>query len=84
MDEIDDILASVSGPRTSQRTLDLQALTRAWVAERAAPEVLSWPGELVERVMYRVRLQVCIFHRLFCSFTFWFLGTVGRVRSGVE
>lgn len=58
--DIDDILASVSAPRIPQRTLDLQALVRAWVAERTAPEVLPWPEELVARVMERVRLQVCL------------------------
>lgn len=58
MMDIDDILASVSAPRIPQRTLDLQALTRAWVAERAAPELLPYPAELVERVMERIKLQV--------------------------
>ncbi|KAK8206665.1 GINS complex subunit [Zalaria obscura] len=56
--DIDDILASVSGPRIPQRTLDLQALTRAWVAERTAPELLPYPAELVDRVMDRVRKQI--------------------------
>ncbi|KEQ99581.1 hypothetical protein AUEXF2481DRAFT_184012 [Aureobasidium subglaciale EXF-2481] len=56
---IDDILASVSNTeRLPQRTADLQALTRAWVAERCAPELLPWPEELVERVMDRIKLQL--------------------------
>lgn len=56
--DIDDILAEVSAPRIPQRTIDLQALTRAWVAERTAPELLPYPSELVDRVMERVRTQV--------------------------
>lgn len=57
--DIDDILASVSSTdRTPQRTLDLQALTRAWVAERCAPEILPYPEELVDRVMERIKVQV--------------------------
>ncbi|GAB7355406.1 hypothetical protein MBLNU459_g5924t2 [Dothideomycetes sp. NU459] len=55
--DIDDILASVSAPRIPQRTLDLQALTRAWVSERTAPELLPYPASLVERVMERLRMQ---------------------------
>ncbi|GAB7355407.1 hypothetical protein MBLNU459_g5924t1 [Dothideomycetes sp. NU459] len=56
--DIDDILASVSAPRIPQRTLDLQALTRAWVSERTAPELLPYPASLVERVMERLRMQI--------------------------
>ena len=57
--DIDDILASVStDTHTSQRLTDLQALTRAWVTERCAPELLPYPGELIDRVMERIRLQV--------------------------
>ena len=57
-DDIQDILASVSAPTIPQRTLDLQALTRAWVNERTAPELLPYPTSLVERVMDRVTKQV--------------------------
>jgi len=56
--DIDDILASVSGPSIPAETLDLQALTRAWVAERTAPELLPYPTELIERVTIRLRKQV--------------------------
>lgn len=68
--DIDDILASVSGPRIPQRTLDLQALTRAWVAERTAPELLPYPTELIDRVMDRLRKQVRIltYHDLSSAF----------------
>lgn len=56
--DIDDILASVSGPSLSLETRDLQELSRAWVNEKSAPEVLQWPGELMDRVLERVRRQV--------------------------
>lgn len=62
--DIDDILASVSGPRIPQRTLDLQALTRAWVNERTAPELLPYPTELIDRVLERLRMQVSRRHPL--------------------
>jgi GINS complex subunit 4 len=57
-DDIQDILASVSAPSIPQRTLDLQALTRAWVNERTAPELLPYPTGLIERVMERAKKQV--------------------------
>lgn len=56
--DIADILASVSAPRIPQRTLDLQALTRAWINERTAPELLPYPADLVDRIMDRIRQQV--------------------------
>jgi hypothetical protein len=66
MDDIADILASVSGgPLIPQATLDLQALTRAWVNERTAPELLPYPAELVDRTMERVAKQVCRFSHIF-------------------
>ena len=40
------------------RWADLQALTRAWVNERSAPELLPYPHDLVARVMARVGRQV--------------------------
>ncbi|MCJ1393990.1 GINS complex subunit [Xylographa bjoerkii] len=50
--DISDILTSVSAhPSPPAQSLDLQALTRAWVNERVAPEVLPWPEELMGRVM---------------------------------
>lgn len=65
--DIADILASVTrdahaahgvpddGVRHQQ---DLQLLTRAWVSERVAPELLPYPSELMDRVMTRLRTQV--------------------------
>jgi len=56
--DIDDILAEISGPTIPQESLDLQALTRLWVAERVAPEILPWPEELMTRMLTRLRQQV--------------------------
>jgi GINS complex subunit 4 len=56
---IDDILADIAVDTTPQETRDLQELTRCWVAERVAPEILTWPEELMERVLHRLRRQVC-------------------------
>jgi len=59
--DIDDILRDAdpdfdSAPRGSR---DLQALTRAWVAERTSPELLSWPVDgLIERVNERIKKQI--------------------------
>ena len=60
--DIDDILAEVDGDAIPQETRDLQELTRAWVTERSAPEILPWPEALMERVLARVRKQVRPFH----------------------
>lgn len=56
--DISDILASVSAPSIPQRTLDLQALTRAWVNERTSPELLPHPASLIDRVTDRIKKQV--------------------------
>ncbi|EEP76226.1 conserved hypothetical protein [Uncinocarpus reesii 1704] len=59
--DIDDILASVDQDdinRPEFVALDHQQLTRFWVAERAAPELLPWPGPLMDRMMERVRKQI--------------------------
>ena len=58
--DIDDLLAEVSVDSTSQETRDLQELTRCWVAERVAPEVLPWPEELMDRVLGRIARQVSL------------------------
>ncbi|KAK3696647.1 GINS complex subunit [Vermiconidia calcicola] len=58
MEDIEDILASVSKPSIPQRTRDLQALTRAWVNERTSPELLPYPVDLVERVTDRIKTQI--------------------------
>jgi hypothetical protein len=56
--DIDDLLAEVSVDSTPQELRDLQELTRCWVAERVAPEILSWPSEVMDRVLERIRKQV--------------------------
>ncbi|QSZ33786.1 hypothetical protein DSL72_005358 [Monilinia vaccinii-corymbosi] len=46
-------------PRNSNTPeADLQALTRAWVNERGAPEILPWPNNLIERVTERIKKQI--------------------------
>ena len=65
MEDIDDILASVDRTDASESetaTLDHQQLTRFWVAERAVPELLPWPGPLMDRMMERIQKQVRIPH----------------------
>lgn len=56
--DIDDILAEVDGHAIPLETRDLQELTRAWVIERSAPEILPWPDALMERILERIRKQV--------------------------
>ena len=55
-DDIDDILASISTPKVARQTLDLQALTRAWINERTAPELLPYPTSLIKSVMDRLKV----------------------------
>ena len=56
--DIDDILAEVDSDAIPLEIRDYQALTRAWVTERCAPEILPWPDALMERVLERIRKQV--------------------------
>ncbi|KAH7026534.1 DNA replication complex GINS protein SLD5 [Microdochium trichocladiopsis] len=59
--DIDDILREVDPSLDSipQETRDLQSLTRAWVAERSAPELLDWPSDgSLERINARVKAQI--------------------------
>ncbi|KAI5864956.1 GINS complex, Sld5 component [Durotheca rogersii] len=59
--DIDDILRDVDPTfdSTPEETRDLQALTRAWVAERCSPELLAWPADgLFERVSERIKQQI--------------------------
>ncbi|ODA79611.1 hypothetical protein RJ55_05205 [Drechmeria coniospora] len=61
MMDIDDILREIDPASNSvpQGTRDLQALTRRWVAERSAPELLEWPLDgLFERVNERIKRQI--------------------------
>ncbi|KAI9673912.1 MAG: GINS complex subunit [Caeruleum heppii] len=56
--DIDDILADVSDNAIPQETRDLQELTRAWISERVAPEILPYPEALMQRTMDRIRRQI--------------------------
>lgn len=57
--EIDDILDTLNDHNgIPQETKDLQELTRLWVIERGAPEILRWPEALMDRVLNRIRKQV--------------------------
>ncbi|KAI8684349.1 DNA replication complex GINS protein SLD5 [Fusarium keratoplasticum] len=59
--DIDDILRQVDpvSHGVPSETRDLQALTRLWVAERSAPELLEWPTDgLFERVNARIKSQI--------------------------
>ena len=56
--DIDDILAAVDSHAVPREGRDLQELTRAWVTERSAPEILPWPDALMERILARIRRQV--------------------------
>ena len=58
--EIDDILESLEDDVLHSEDKDLKALTRAWVTERSAPEVLPWPTELMDRVLTGIHEQVCV------------------------
>lgn len=62
--EIDDTLARINDNSLPQGMRDLQELTRAWVTERSAPEILPWPVALMDRVLEgirrQVRLEICV------------------------
>ena len=67
MADIADIIASVTRGQNVglgqdedlQRQHDLQLLTRAWIAERTAPELLPYPSKLMDRIMTKIRAQAC-------------------------
>ncbi|KAL9113629.1 MAG: hypothetical protein Q9227_002367 [Pyrenula ochraceoflavens] len=59
MDDILENLDRAANFSSSESiTRDHEALTRFWVAERSAPEVLPWPADLMERMLERVRKQI--------------------------
>jgi GINS complex subunit 4 len=47
-----------SNPSHHPRHLDQQALTRAWINERVAPELLPYPSELIARCSKAVEKQI--------------------------
>lgn len=58
---IDDILreADPNYDDGSRSDDDLQALTRAWIAERSCPELLEWPANgLIDRVNDNIQRQI--------------------------
>lgn len=55
---IDDILAEAGADAIIQQSQDLQDLSRAWVTEKSAPEILPWPDSLMERILERIHKQV--------------------------
>ncbi|PQE15526.1 hypothetical protein CJF32_00006899 [Rutstroemia sp. NJR-2017a WRK4] len=62
--DIDEFLAdpfedATRGPNANTPEADLQALTRAWINERGAPEILPWPANnLIERTTERIKRQI--------------------------
>jgi GINS complex subunit 4 len=56
--DIDDILADLDADSVPQEHQDLQQLTRTWIAERCAPELLPYPSELMDRVLSRISKQI--------------------------
>lgn len=60
-DNIDDILSEFDQRSVPSSTRDLSDLTKQWIAERGAPEILPYQGPLLERVVERIREQVCTF-----------------------
>ncbi|KAL9080974.1 MAG: hypothetical protein Q9157_000384 [Trypethelium eluteriae] len=58
MADISDILASVSHPASPPSITDLHALTRAYTAERCAPDLLPYPSALMIRTLSRIRQQI--------------------------
>lgn len=67
---IDDILAEAGADAIVQQNQDLQDLSRAWVTERSAPEILPWPDSLMERILERIHKQVelRLFQRKSCCY----------------
>jgi GINS complex subunit 4 len=58
IDDILDDLDRTAHTSTASTALDHQQLTRFWISERAAPDVLKWPTDLMDRLMARVRQQI--------------------------
>lgn len=63
--DIDDILRDFerevrpkSAGEAQRKQQDLQELTQSWISERMSPELLEYKGELLDRVLQRVRGQI--------------------------
>lgn len=64
---------SGDGGDGSLRT-DYEVLRRVWTNEKAAPEILPYEQELVDRIQEQISLMVCV--RGLFSFPFLFLNSV--------
>ena len=67
--DISDILADISRPSAGQSSAtsgyldtdassDHQLLTRSWISERCAPDLLPYPTDLMTRVLTRLQRQI--------------------------
>lgn len=65
--DIDNLLQTYDSTESSSN--DLQRLQTLWTAELAAPELLPYPGELVERLMQRLRQQLDVIEGLGAEYT---------------
>ena len=54
-----------------QESNDLQSLTRHWVSERCAPELLPYPTELMDRVLSRIASQIATIEDSTGIMVFW-------------
>lgn len=43
---------------TSSKVLDIEHMRRIWISERMSPDLLPFEGDLIDRIMTRVRNQV--------------------------
>jgi GINS complex subunit 4 len=58
--DIDDIIAELDHDLGNRDEEDLRELTRLWIAERGAPELMTWPELLVKRITDRIARQVLL------------------------
>lgn len=50
----------------------LDKLTRYWIDERSAPDILNWQGLVIEETLYKLQAQVRSESRAFVLFSFHF------------
>ncbi|KAF3911877.1 hypothetical protein AA313_de0209886 [Arthrobotrys entomopaga] len=56
--DISDILREFDAENAPSNSKDYEDLLKWWINERAAPEILQYQDDLVERIMNRVRRQI--------------------------
>lgn len=68
--DIDDIINNIQDDRKALKESvdrsaaeDAERLKRAWISERTCPELLKFEGNLLDRIMIRIREQVRFFHK---------------------